>query len=57
MIETLHVGMRILLSSGNVVRLLRCEDDEWVCEYTELSRARGEVVFTGRFLRKHGTQV
>jgi hypothetical protein len=57
MIESLHVGMRILLSSGNVVRLLRCEGDEWVCEYTDLSRARGEVSFTGAFLRKYGVQV
>ena len=57
MIETLHTGMRILLPSGNIVCLLRRERAEWVCQYTELARARGEVLFTGAFLRKHGTQV
>lgn len=57
MIEALHAGMRVLLPSGNVVCLLRCERDDWVCEYTELSRARGEVSFTGAFLREHGAQV
>lgn len=57
MIEVLTDGMRILLPSGNVVRLVRRERTEWICEYTELARARGEVVFTGVFLRKYGTQV
>lgn len=57
MIETLLVGMRVLLPSGNIVVLVRRERAEWVCEYTELARARGEVLFTGVFLRKHGTQV
>lgn len=57
MIETLHTGMRILLPSGNVVRLVRRERTEWVCEYTELARARGEALFTGVFLRKYGTRV
>ena len=57
MIEALHAGMRILLPSGNVVCLLRCERDDWVCEYTELSRARGEVSFTATFLCQYGTQV
>lgn len=57
MIDTLHVGMRVMLPSGNVVVLVRRERAEWVCEYTELARARGEVLFTGLFLRKHCTQV
>lgn len=57
MIEVLTDGMRILLPSGNVVRLVRRERTDWICEYTELARARGEVVFTGVFLRKYGTQV
>lgn len=57
MIEALTIGMRVLLPSGNVVVLLRRERTEWVCEYTELARARGEVIFTGLFLRTHARQV
>lgn len=57
MIEALATGMRVLLPSGNVVVLLRRECTEWVCEYTELARARGEVIFTGLFLRTHARQV
>lgn len=53
----LHTGMRVMLPSGNVVQLVRRERTEWVCEYTDLARARGVVVFTGAFLRKYGTQV
>jgi hypothetical protein len=56
MIETLTAGMRVLLPSGNVVALVRCERSEWVCGYTALARARGEVVFTGLFLRTYGQQ-
>lgn len=57
MIETLHAGMRVMLPSGNVLVLVRRERAEWVCEYTELARARGEVLFTGVFLRKYCSQV
>lgn len=57
MIETLATGMRVMLPSGNIVVLVRRERAEWVCEYTELARARGEVVFTGVFLRKYARQV
>jgi hypothetical protein len=57
MIKALRPGMRVLLSGGNIVRLLRCERGEWICEYTDLARARGEVVFTSAFLRRHGVQV
>lgn len=50
-------GMRVMLPSGNVIALVREERGEWVCEYTELARARGEVILTGVFLRKYGRQV
>ena len=52
----LRAGMLIRLPGGNVVRLVRRERADWVCEYTELARARGEVWFTGAFLRKYGRQ-
>lgn len=52
-IQVLASGMRIMLPSGNVVRLLRRERNEWVCVYDrQLSRDRGEVVFAGCFLRR-----
>lgn len=52
MIDELQPGMRLMLPSGNVVVLLRStERKEWTCEYTELARARGEVIFTESFLR------
>lgn len=57
MIEALATGMRVLLPSGNIVVLVRRERTEWICEYTELARARGEVIFTGLFLRKYARQV
>lgn len=57
MIEALATSMRVLLPSGNIVVLVRRERAEWVCEYTEMARARGEVVLTGVFLRKYGRQV
>lgn len=57
MITTLHVGMRVRLPSGNVVRLVRRERSFWRCEYLPmLSKQRGEVEFTGVYLRKHGTR-
>jgi len=57
MIEALATGMRLMLPSGNVIVLVRRERTEWICEYTELARARGEVIFTGLFLRKHAQRV
>lgn len=57
MIEALTTSMRVLLPSGNIVVLVRRERTEWVCEYTEMARARGEVILTGVFLRKYGRQV
>lgn len=56
----LRAGMLIRLPGGNVVRLVRLvrrERADWVCEYTEGARARGEVWFTGAFLRKYGRRV
>ena len=57
MIRMLIDGMRVMLPSGNVVILVRRERSDWVCEFTALSRARGEVVFSGVWLRKHGVRV
>lgn len=51
MTEHLEPGMRVMLPSGNVVVLAHCVRKEWTCEYTELARARGEVIFTEAFLR------
>lgn len=56
MITTLFVGMRITLPSGNSLVLLRRERAFWVCEYTATSRQRGEVEFTGVWLRRWGRQ-
>jgi hypothetical protein len=56
-IGILRSGMLVRLPGGNIVRLVRRERAEWVCEYTERARARGEVLFTGAFLRKHGRLV
>jgi hypothetical protein len=57
MIEALATGLRLMLPSGNVIVLVRRERTEWICEYTELARARGEVIFTGLFLRKYAQRV
>ena len=57
MINTLHVGMRVLLPSGNTLVLVRRERAFWVCEFAPHSRQRGEVEFTGVYLRKWGRQV
>ena len=54
MIEALATGMRLMLPSGNVIVLVRTE---WICEYTELARARGEVIFTGVFLRTYARRM
>jgi hypothetical protein len=57
MIEFLEPGMRVMLPSGNVVVLIYRERTEWLCRYTTYSRARGEVVFSSVWLRKHGMRV
>jgi len=56
-ITTLHAGMRILLPSGNTLILVRRERAFWVCEYSAASRQRGEVEFTGVYLRRWGRAV
>lgn len=57
MITTLHTGMRIRLPSGNTLVLVRRERAFWVCEYAASSCQRGEVEFTGVYLRKWGRAV
>jgi hypothetical protein len=57
MIETLATGLRLVLPSGNVIVLVRRERTEWICEYTEQARARGEVIFSGLFLRTYARRV
>lgn len=52
MIRALRTGLRVMLPSGNVVVLLRRERSEWVCEYARDAGARGEVIFSGSFLRR-----
>ena len=54
MIDALRAGMLVRLPGGNIVRLVRRERAEWVCEYTERACARGEVLFASAFLRKYG---
>ena len=53
MVEGLAPGVRVLLPTGNVVRLVQREDTEWLCEYTENARARGSVTYTEKFLQTH----
>lgn len=57
MIERIRIGMRIMLPSGNIVRVIALRGYDAVCEYTHLARARGEVVFRAAFLRERGTRV
>jgi hypothetical protein len=57
MITTLHVGMKVMLPSGNVLVLVRRERAFWACEYTAQARQRGEVEFTGVWLRRWCKQV
>lgn len=52
MIRSLNVGMRLRLPSGNVVRLIKREHTEWLCEYADGASRRGEVSFSGAWLRK-----
>ena len=55
MLDRVCVGLRLMLPSGNVVRVVRTDGDDFACEYQMLSRLRGEVVFSVYFLRKFGT--
>lgn len=55
MIRALVAGMVLRLPSGNTVRLVARTRAEWVCVYTEHAERRGEVVFSGGWLRKHCT--
>lgn len=57
MIVYLKVGMRVMLPSGNVVVLVRRERTTWVCEYHTLARQRGEVEFTGPWLRRWAREI
>lgn len=58
MIDRLKIDLLVRLPSGNVVRLLApMKNKEWLCEYTEQARARGEVVFSSSFLRDYGVRV
>jgi hypothetical protein len=56
-ITTLCTGMRVRLPSGNVLVLVRRERAYWVCEYAPGCKARGEVEFSGVYLRKWGWTV
>lgn len=49
--------MRVMLPSGNILVLVRRERAFWICEYTQMARQRGEVEFTGVWLRRWGRQV
>jgi hypothetical protein len=57
MIQVLRTGMRVVLSSGNVLTLVRRERAYWVCVYVDGCKARGEVEFSGEYLRKWGREV
>lgn len=50
----LRAGLHVRLPSGNVVLLVRRAGGEWVCEYLPGGRLRGEVEFSGTYLRKFG---
>lgn len=55
MIPRLRAGMTLRLPSGNAVVLRAQARGEWTCEFTPQSARRGEVVFSGAWLRKHCT--
>ena len=56
MINLIRSAQRIALPSGNeiIVMAEHLVDDEWVCSYTVYAQARGEVIFSGAFLRAFG---
>ncbi len=55
--EVLKAGLRVMLPSGNIVQLVRLEGDEWTCTYTMMARARGEVIYSVKFLCRFGALV
>jgi hypothetical protein len=59
MIELIRSAQRITLPSGNEILVLakHLVDDEWICEFTVYAKARGEVIFSGTFLRRFGRLV
>lgn len=55
MINAIRTGDAIRLPSGNIVLVIaRQLGNEWLCQYAEGARARGEVVFTSAFLQSFG---
>lgn len=54
MIRVLRANLKVMLPSGNVIVLLRRERMHWVCTYTDHAHARGEVEFSGVWLRQFG---
>jgi hypothetical protein len=52
MINVLTIDTELVLPSGNTVVLLMPAGADWTCQYTEVSRARGEVVLTAKFLQR-----
>lgn len=49
----LQANQQIALPSGNVVRLVRIDEDgDWVCEYLPGCKARGEVAFAAGWLSR-----
>jgi hypothetical protein len=57
MVDVLATGMHLRLPSGNVVRLIGRDGEDWVCEYTAVSKARGEVIYTETFLKSFAVVV
>jgi len=49
--------MRVRLPSGNLIVLVKREQESWLCAYLASSKHRGDVEFSGAYLRKHGQQV
>lgn len=58
MINAIEAGALIRLPSGNVVLVVaRQPGQEWLCQYVEGSKARGDVVFAAAFLLAWGTRI
>lgn len=57
MIARLNTGMRVRLPSGNTVLLMRRIPGGWACLYASVSLLRGEVEFSGAWLRRVGVRV
>lgn len=56
MVDLIRSALRITLPSGNEIIVLakHLVDDEWICEFSVTAKARGEVIFSGVFLRRFG---